>query len=190
MTESDFVKKLTFIQKLRRFSLAIGLILIAYSLAGVQLKTPAEISPLGIPLIIRRPVLLDIALLIASIYEALRYYYYAILITPSPQKRRDNLKKGLSADGLMDESRHSNEIVKMLDAGFNTEFPTMGEYKARIRSYNRLESPQVAYDIPKQVEILCILENIDYYSPIWVNFLSILLYISLKIYALISTLQN
>ena len=38
----------TYIEKLRRFSLTFGLILLTYSIAGIKLVTPINISPFGI----------------------------------------------------------------------------------------------------------------------------------------------
>lgn len=186
MTESDFIQKLTFIQKLRRFSLVVGLILIAYSITRVQLETPAHISPLGFPFIIKRPGFLDIVLLLASIYGALRYFYYAILINPSPAKRRENLTKGLFADGIIDKNLDVKTISLKLESGFKTEFPSIGKYQAQLTQYS--SDGNIMFEIPKQVKILCILEDIDYYSPIWVNFLALLLYISFRTYTLFSNL--
>ena len=46
------------IEKLRRFALVIGLVLLTYSLAAVELDIGETIHPLGIPLKINNPDLL------------------------------------------------------------------------------------------------------------------------------------
>jgi hypothetical protein len=105
------------ITKLRRFSLTIGLILLVYSIAGVQLDSPAKIAPLGIPLIIRHPELLGIGLVLASVYGTLAYFYYANIVVMSPMKVRRLLQSG----GIF--VNHCFEIAKNYTLGDDTPFP-------------------------------------------------------------------
>ena len=80
--------------KIRRLALAVAVILITIVLASVEIETPAKISPLGIPLLIKRPDLLTIGLVIVSVYSSLRYVYYGFLAKPSPMRIRRQLKTG------------------------------------------------------------------------------------------------
>jgi len=94
MTNADIIK-------LRRFCLTFGLILITFSLAGVEMESPARISPLGIPLTIKRPDLLGIGLVLGAAYSLFRYWYYGILVGLSPRKARKRLKSGTLVDGAV-----------------------------------------------------------------------------------------
>lgn len=82
------------IDKLRRFSLVIALILLTYSVSGISLKPDLVISVIGFPLNVARPELLPIGLVIASICSIIRFYYYGFLLNKSPSRfRRDVIKK-------------------------------------------------------------------------------------------------
>src|SRR5712671_6385513 len=81
----------TELSKIRRFALVVAVLLITLVVAGVELETPVRMSPLGVPIIIRRPDLLTIALVIAAIYSTLRYIYYGMLARPSPMRVRREL---------------------------------------------------------------------------------------------------
>jgi hypothetical protein len=80
--------------KLRRFGLLVALILITYSVAGLDIEAPAKVKVFGLPLIIRRPDLLPVGLLLASMYCIIRYIYYGYLVRKSPTQARFLLKNG------------------------------------------------------------------------------------------------
>ena len=165
-----------YIQKLRRFALTIGLILLTYSIAGVELNTQKEISPLGLPLKINNPNLLGIALVLASLYSSLKYSYYAVLIGPAPHTTRKRLRKAILPDGtgfedkLSDANYFLNFKLKFHAAIYNL-FPRIGNYEAELVNFSTspAKGPVVEIKVPKVVGLFCIFENIDYYSPIWVN---------------------
>lgn len=174
------------IQKLRRFALAIGIILFAYSSAGVELKSPAEIAPLGIPLVIKNTNFIGIAILTASIYAFLRYLYYSILIGPSPGAVRARLKKGIMPNGSrLSVDASSAAFSKYHDAlhvEFNNAFPRVKEYEAKIEKFSfSADGVEVEVKIPWQVEFFCLLADFDYYLPLLVNGFACLTYVVLRL---------
>ena len=76
------------LEKLRRFALAIALLLITYSLAAVELDAGETIRPLGIPLKINDPRSLGIGLVLASLYAAASFVMYGTWLTESPAHKR------------------------------------------------------------------------------------------------------
>ena len=76
------------IKKLRRLALIFGLLLVTYSLAGIEISKGAKFSPFGIELTVRNPDLLGIGLVIGSIYGLCRYWFYAVLTGISPRRIR------------------------------------------------------------------------------------------------------
>lgn len=110
------------IQKLRRFSLSFGLILFAYSITGIEIDTPARISPFGLPLIIKRPNLFGWGLVIAAIYGSARYFYYASIIKFSPRKRRKILKSGYLIEKSAISDFTTNALRDMLGDVQSTDY--------------------------------------------------------------------
>src|ERR1700674_147913 len=87
------------LDRLRRFALGAGLVLIAYASAGVELEAGAKVSLLGVPFFIRRPELLRLGLVLASAYGLVRFYYYGFMLEHSPQRRRKDLLHKLHGRG-------------------------------------------------------------------------------------------
>ena len=83
------------IEKLRRFALAVGLILLTYSLAGISMKPDSEISVIGLTFKVSRPELLPVGLVIASLYSMIRFYYYGFMLKKSPYRLRRDAIEGL-----------------------------------------------------------------------------------------------
>lgn len=80
---------------LRRFALAMGVILLAIALAGISLEPVSKFDLLGIPFRLTRPQLLPYVVLLASLYGLLRFYYYGVLVTKSPYAARRELMNRL-----------------------------------------------------------------------------------------------
>ena len=79
---------------MRRFSLAMGLLLLSYSIAGISLEPDPAFDLFGIPFRLSRPQLLPYVLLAAAVYGLIRYYYYCVLLTKTPYTvRRDLLNR-------------------------------------------------------------------------------------------------
>src|ERR1043166_3187576 len=76
------------LEKLRRFCMTVALILITYVLAGVKVDISKSISVMGLPLMMSRPELIPAGLVIASVYNTIRFWYYALIAKRSPRKRR------------------------------------------------------------------------------------------------------
>ena len=90
----------------RRFALAVGLVLLVYSLAGVELSKGDTITPLGIPLKIMRPDWLSMGLVFASIYATYRYVLHAMYMRESPRRSRYELKRS-AKQCLIDKIAHA-----------------------------------------------------------------------------------
>lgn len=169
-----------YIQRLRRFALTIGLILLTYSIASVELNTQKEISPLGLPLNIKNPNLIGIALVLASLYASLRYLYYAVLIGPAPHTTRNRLRKAILPDGTKFENKLSDtkyffDFKLKLDAAIYKSFPRIGNYEAELVDFSTspAKGPVVEMKVPTVVGLFCIFEDIDHYSPILVNVMAL-----------------
>jgi hypothetical protein len=79
------------LEKLRRFALTVALALITYVAAGVMIAPNTPIMFLGVPIIINHPALLPIGIAIAAGVTAVRFYYYAIMLSSSPYRTRRDL---------------------------------------------------------------------------------------------------
>ncbi len=84
----------TDLSKLRRFALATGVILFLYAIAGVRIVDSIIGVPLELSLEIDQPSIFEWALVIVSIYAALRYWYCAFIVVPSPSEVRRFIRKG------------------------------------------------------------------------------------------------
>lgn len=156
----------TDIWKIRRLALAVAVILITIILASVEIETPAKISPLGIPLLIKRPDLLTIGLVIVSVYSSLRYVYYGFLAQPSPMRIRRQLKTGNLLKFPM--PFEPIKYVEMVTNEIEKQFPRFGNKKVTYHA-TAGEHTKVTVSIPPIIHVLCWIENVDYTLPIWAN---------------------
>jgi hypothetical protein len=83
------------IEKLRRFSLVVALVLLTYSVAGISLKPNSEILVIGLTFNVSRPEWLPVSLVIASIFSIIRFYYYGFMLKKSPYRLRRDAIEGL-----------------------------------------------------------------------------------------------
>src|SRR5262245_22392127 len=79
------------LDRLRRFAIGAAVVLILYSLAGVELEQNAKATVFGIPFVIRRRDLLPAGLMLVCVYALVRFYYYGMMLAHSPQRRRKDL---------------------------------------------------------------------------------------------------
>jgi len=160
------------IGKLRRFALAVGLVLFTVAIAGVELDSPATIHPLGIPLHVKRPDVLGIGLCLASVYALTRYWLYGFVLTISPIQWRRRIRHGK-------------------DLGIRTDSPALyGRETARIvgRYYRSLGKQHTTFkaggsgvqelSIPLSARLVAGLENLDYLAPALVNIIALLTYLT------------
>jgi hypothetical protein len=182
------------IEKLRRFSLVIALVIIFYSIAGISLDVNTKASILGIPFVIKNPDLLLIGFLIASIYGLARFYYYGIMLSDSPHRERKDILHNLHA-----ESGHGNykgsaffgpnkfsttpstpshkEVTKEFKSIVKA-FPKIGKIRVtgKIKSSQGVDGSGEIYTvyhaeitIPFVCRLGAIVQDIDYTAPIWAS---------------------
>ena len=186
------------IGKLRRFALAIGIIFFTFAIAGIELQTPAEISPLGIPLVIKQPQLIGFGFFLASLYSLFRYWYYAIFTGTSPRKARKNLRSGFLADGsnyAEDASKFGNIAKKQIEEYLYISVPIeeilikrgdVGSFFLPLTeggggdapykfSVNFESFPQKLFISKTPIEVGI---DIDYYAPVWVNVIAMITWIA------------
>ncbi len=164
----------TDVPKLRRFALGVGLVLIVYTLAWVQLAKLINISPFGISFEIARPSVIEWGLLIVSIYAALRYWYYSFIKNISPFRARTLLLKHEYPYETFSEPSQAHEIISRF-------FPRLTQEAFKVEGIGDGESGtcSVYIDSAKiswKVRVWTGLENLDYSAPIWVNGMAIMMF--------------
>lgn len=163
------------LSKIKRFALAIALMLITLVLAEVELETPVRIAPLGIPLVIRRPDLLTIGLLIIAVYSTLRYVYYGMLAQPSPMRARRVLLSGKPVHtpsiGLEIE-----EFAARFEKEVDRYFPSFGSQKVTFEATRDSSGCRVKLNVPQAVQAVCWIENLDFLLPIVANVAAVCLW--------------
>ena len=157
------------LDKLRRFSLAIGMILLVYSLAGVKIQSPAQISPLGIPLEISHPEYLPVGLILASLYAAIKFFYYGVIRSNTPAFTRRTFIK--SVESSIPTGQYEVSISDVLGT-----FPLVFGKLPTIRYSPNADrkSKCGVLKIPWQSKVVCWLENADYLAPIWFSAIVVL----------------
>jgi hypothetical protein len=193
------------IEKLRRFSLVVALIVLTYSVAGISLLPDPAISVIGLTFKVSRPGLLPIGLVMASIYAVIRFYYYGFMLKRSPYRvRRDVI------DGLHCHKRKYIGNKKKVPTYFGpTEFwaslwvPDRAKAEAYISNFPDVfprfalarpsmkikgkeaynedgENAGMRYEVQVVIPIRCrvtaIVQDIDYASPIWLNLVSLVVF--------------
>lgn len=76
---------------LRRFALAMGMILLGFALSGISIAPNSKFNLFGFSFLLPRPQMLPYILFLASLYGLLRFYYYGVLVTKSPYAARREL---------------------------------------------------------------------------------------------------
>ena len=76
------------LERLRRFSLTMGLLVFTYAAAGISLADDQTVAPFGIHFTIDRPELLPIGLAVGSLYSAFRFWYFGVALSASPFTQR------------------------------------------------------------------------------------------------------
>lgn len=137
--------------------------------AQVRLKTPVEINPLGIPLVIARPNLLTVALVFASIYATLRFIYYGMLAQPSPMRARRELPKRIKpayVGGADEMAKFHEEVQKEVDR----HFPSFGKHKVTFGTRPSAGGWSVVnMHIPDAVRVMSWIDTVDFLLPIIAN---------------------
>ncbi len=160
------------LRKIRRFALAVSLVLITYGLA-LEFDSTQGVQPLGLPFKVVKPELLPIGLMLASLYGAVRFWYFGCLLTDSPSRMRTGLQR--RADGLVNDERGPGIPTPEFQAEFKKSFPQILRGR-RARIHYGVERGQVthlAVEIPWEVRVATVGEQIDYTAPIWLNIVAL-----------------
>jgi len=156
------------LEKIRRFSLVVALLLLTYSFA-IEFVATEHISPLGLPFIVKHPEYIPIALILASFYSALRFLFYGYIVNASPRRRRIQLMEYFKEYKTSDRTHESKleldgSIIRQLISDINVFLPRatydLSLFKDRGRLFIRISKLQWLYTI---------LVDIDYAAPIWVS---------------------
>src|SRR6266705_3147697 len=188
------------IEKMRRFALIVALILISYAAAGVELDQDAKFSLLGLPFVVRRPDLIFVGLMLASVYASARFLYYGLMRNPSPQRRRSDMFRQLHGYGvygthtgsvflgpatynttpsILDRDAVEVKLKEIVDA-----FPKVWTFRAsgKIEGYQSSDDGEdyrtyyyAQITIPFACRAAAFIEDVDYTMPIWLNMIALAL---------------
>ena len=173
-------------EKMRRFALSIGIVLLVYAIADVKLNLEKDIIILGIPLLIKNSFIIGIGLVLVSIYATLRYLYFGIIIGITPKKARDNLLDNRLPDGTRVTAQSTspnyldtNECKDILQKEVDKYFPVI---RGEERTYSDATADGTVYKFqiePKKYSsVVGRLHSFDHWLPFWINFIAIIVFIS------------
>lgn len=170
--------------KLRRFALAIALVLITYSLAGLELQPDSVVRPFGLHFKIGQPDLLPIGLMASSAYAALRFMIQGVLLGESPTRRRARLRDRLTSArrtrfGVRTMSfAYEAEAEANADVTeFNRAFPSLPSEKLATSEFEPPPGPLgdsgpgwvVSVSVSLRSRVLGRIDDVDYSAPVWLN---------------------
>lgn len=191
------------IEKLRRFSLVVALIMLTYSLAGIAMVPDSNISVVGLTFKVSRPSLLPIGLVIASLYAMFRFYYYGFMLKESPYRVRRDILDSLNCN---DRRYNRGKKVPTYIGGtefeakislfsrdeaqkYISDFPDAFPRFARARPSMKIKSGEsfnedgdsyiwhsVMVVIPVRCRLVAVVQDIDYSSPIWLNLVALIIF--------------
>ena len=188
------------LERLRTFALGTAVVLILYSLAGVELDQGAKASVFGLPFVIRTPELLPAGLMLVCVYALVRFYYYGMMLADSPQRHRKDLlhKTYIPEDyrayagsvifgpvryvttpahyDRAEVERQLQELIRAFPKVWRNR-PT-GSIAPEMttdpdgESYNVFEAKVT---IPALCRLAALIQDIDYTAPIWLNVIALAL---------------
>jgi hypothetical protein len=179
------------LKKHRRFALVVGLVTIFSWLAGLNLKGDASVS--GFLFTIGNPKILGPVLLAASSYALVSFWFYGGMLTRSPGKARDAVRR-LVEEKAEEGSFASEESRERRLAELRSCFPVVRGRKFELRartlaSMNPKPTPTSpsahepgppfgllfeSKNEPRLVKIACAFQTVDYWAPVWVNAIALL----------------
>ncbi len=168
------------LQKLRRFALSIGLILITYGLAGVRFVPGETVRPLGLPLEISDPGMVPIGLFLASIYSAARFFYYGVLMSETPLRKRKQHWE--DATNEIKSSHPNKEVIAGRIGELDSLYPK-GRQVTPIFPLNPKTLEDFGDVIDANIDIayhrraLAYIHDIDYWAPVWFNVVAVVLFV-------------
>ena len=174
------------LEKLRRFALAIGLVLITYSLAVAAVEPDPTVSILGLKFSFNR-AWIPAGLVLTSAYSLIRFWLYGVATTDSPRRVRmttllrfegEVTKAAFRRINLNAVRDRESEIRWRKKVEF--EEAEFEEVKAAVlATYPRVagKSPQFKdggpLDVPVACRVAAWFQDLDYLAPIWVNALAL-----------------
>ena len=164
------------INKFRKFSLLIGLILIIYAISVIQIDTTEKIRIFGCSFILKRQDLIGIALVIVSTYCVIRYYIYGIVIGLHPKAARKHLLNGTLANGNnYAENIETFRVLARQD--IEKYFPILEsphDIKWTIEAIDN--HYQINLELSRLAKIFCKIHELDFDLPIILNVIAIILF--------------
>ncbi|MBF0330239.1 MAG: hypothetical protein HQL10_13890 [Nitrospirae bacterium] len=118
-----------------------------------------------------------------AIFATIRFWYQAVAIGPSPRKKRKYLKEGRLLDGaekqIITDSNYLREYRANHEMAVRNTFPSFWGKKAKLEfeNLNTFDPPSMRIDIPQIIDVLCFLEDIDYYLPMILCVYGLLLFL-------------
>ena len=167
------------INKFRKFSLLVGLLLFIYSISGFQIDVTEKVRVFGFAILIKRQDLIGIALMIVSIYCLLRYYIFGIVIGLHPRAARKHLLEGTLANG----SNYAENIEKfrvLARQDIEKYFPVLdppNNVKWTVESTDNYF--KINIELSKLAKIFGIIHDIDFILPIIINLIAIISFLAL-----------
>ncbi len=179
--------------KLRRFSLAVGVILFSYVIAGFRVKEEFELPGFLGAFEIGRPELIPIGLVIASIWGLVRFWYYGLMIELAPWRHRRKIFA--SAKKVSDEGSYSIEFTRDSECDnfeiiLQRHIPRFAnrELLSKTTDITVDEPPDISEGIEKVKKIgnrltfnisdrqraAAWFQDLDFYSPVIVNVIALL----------------
>lgn len=172
------------LEKLRRFALAIALVLITYSVA-LEFNPDREVSPLGLPFRVTRPELLPIGLALASICGAVRFWYFGIMKSESPSRHRKRALRRIGFGPKYEATRvlaveepqreeYAEQFQEHFPQVFGSEVLLEWEIDSVAKDVQETAGMRPLYSVtrmivPRRTRCAMLLEQIDYTAPVWLN---------------------
>ncbi len=190
-------------EKLRRFFLAIALVTITYSVAGISLEPNSGLSLFGLTFRVARPDWLPIGLIIASFYGMISFYYYGFMLKKSPYRVRRDIMDGLDAwepdfipgkkvpvyvgpTEFQTSPWHTDrEKIEKYVLNFPEAFPKFARARvsAQVLSRQSCDEDGDVYTvyaakvvIPIRCRLAALFQDVDYSSPIWLNIVALVIF--------------
>jgi len=165
------------INKLRKFSLFIGLIFLVYSISGIQIDTTEKINLFGFSIILTRPDLIEISFMIVSLYCLLRYYIFGIVIGLHPRAARKHLIEGTLANGNnYAENIEAFRVLARQD--IEKYFPILEpphNVKWSVKEVNK--HFEIIIELSRLAKIFGLIHDLDFALPIIVNIVAIIIFL-------------
>lgn len=176
-------------QKLRRFSLAMGVILFSYVVVG--LEPVGEAPRVRLPFMdftVKKPDLIPIGLVLASFWGLVRYWYYGLMTELAPWRHR---RKALaSAKKVSDEGLYSISFAKDSESAdfaillqrfiprfinrelrsqiSDLEAKSLPDISTGVSSRTKVGT-RVTFNISQRQLAVAWFQDLDFYSPVIVN---------------------